>query len=133
MKSILNEYKAIVGNNRGDPLVIDPHVANIVKGVSALTASFRLVQLEQCRGVLEASCLRDLHADKLHEAILANLRKLSFTTTGSGQSHDDHPNHHYFTPEGRLISTKRLVYIIDQEDGLQRVFIMPKLKIKFYF
>ena len=33
MKSILNEYKAIVGRGT-DPVVIDPHVANIVKGVS---------------------------------------------------------------------------------------------------
>ena len=33
MKSILNEYKAIVGRGN-DPVVIDPHVANIVKGVS---------------------------------------------------------------------------------------------------
>ena len=67
------------------------------------------------------SCLRDLHADKLHEAILANLKKLSFATMGSGQIHDDHPNHHFFTPEGHLVSTKRLVYIVDQDDGLQRV------------
>ena len=41
-----------------------------------------------------------------------NLKKLSFTTMGSGQLHDDQPNHHYFTPEGRLISTKRLIYVI---------------------
>ena len=40
---------------------------------------------------------------------------------GSGQIHDDHPNHHFFTPEGHLVSTKRLVYIVDQDDGLQRV------------
>lgn len=120
MKSILNEYKAIV--KRNDPIIIDAHVANIVKGVSALTAAFRLVQLERCRGNREASCLRDLHADKLHEAILDNLKKLSFTTmAGSGQVHDDHPNHHYFSPEGRLVSTKRLVYIVDQHEGLQRV------------
>ena len=35
MKSLLNEYKANLGQN--DPIVIDPHVANIVKAVSALT------------------------------------------------------------------------------------------------
>ena len=78
------------------------------------------------------SCLRDLHADKLHEAILSNLKKLSFATMGSGQIHDDHPNHHFFTPEGHLVSTKRLVYIVDQDDGLQRVsyyqVIIPLIK-----
>ena len=46
---------------------------------------------------------------------------------GSGQIHDDHPNHHFFTPDGRLVSTKRLVYIIDQEDGLQRVRIQIRI------
>ena len=122
MKSILNEYKALVGRSgQNEPLIIDPHVANIVKGVSALTASFRLVQLEKCRQNPEASCLRQLQSDKLHEEILGNLKKLSFTTMGSGQIHDNQPNHHYFTPEGRLISTKRLVYIVDTDDGLQRV------------
>lgn len=119
MRSLLNEYKSAVGNQAD--IIIDPHVANIVKGVSALTAAFRLVQLDRCSGVKEASCLRQLHADRLHEAILANLRKLSFTTMGSGQIHDDHPNHHHFTPDGRLVSTKRLVYIVDEEYGLQRV------------
>ena len=123
MKSILNEYKALIGRNQ--PIVVDPHVANIVKGVSALTAAFRLVQLDRCAGVPDASCLRQLHADRLHEAILGNLKKLSFTTMGSGQLHDNQPNHHYFTPEGRLVSTKRLIYIIDQEDGLQRVSFVP--------
>ena len=28
----------------------DPHVSFVVKAVSALTAAFRLVQLEQCAG-----------------------------------------------------------------------------------
>ena len=119
MKSLLNEYKSTLG--RDEPIVIDPHVANIVKAVSALTAAFRLVQLDRCKGQRDAACLRQLHADKLHEAILGNLKKLSFTTMGSGQIHDEHPNHHHFTPDGRLISTKRLVYIIDGQDGLQRV------------
>ena len=31
----------------------DPHVSFVVKAVSALTAAFRLVQLEQCVGELE--------------------------------------------------------------------------------
>ena len=119
MRSLLNEYKSKVGHK--EAVIIDPHVANIVKGVSALTAAFRLVQLGQCRGNQEASCLRTLRADKLHEAILGNLKKLSFTTMGSGQIRDTSPNHHYFTPDGRLISTQRLVYIIDRDDGLQRV------------
>ena len=43
---------------------------NIIFFISALTASFRLVQLDQCRGNADASCMRDLRADKLHEAIL---------------------------------------------------------------
>lgn len=87
------------------------------------------MQLDRCRGNADASCLRDLHADKLHEAILANLKKLSFATMGSGQIHDDHPNHHFFTPEGHLVSTKRLVYIVDQEDGLQRVRYYTVVKL----
>ena len=91
MKSLLNEYKANLGQN--DPIVIDPHVANIVKAVSALTgksfilhfiillhqniliisAAFRLVQLDRCKGQKDAGCLRELHADKLHEAILGKI------------------------------------------------------------
>ena len=78
MKSLLNEYKSSLGIQ--EPIVIDPHVANIVKAVSALTAAFRLVQLDRCKGHRDAACLRELHADKLHEAILANLKKLSFQT-----------------------------------------------------
>ena len=141
MRSLLNEYKSNVGHK--EAVIIDPHVANIVKGVSALTAAFRLVQLGQCTGNQDASCLRQLRADKLHEAILGNLKKLSFTTMGSGQARDTSPNHHFFTPDGSLVSTQRLVYIIDRDDGLQRVRIIiigfffcfvffEKLNIKFY-
>ena len=122
MRSLLNEYKSNVGHK--EAVIIDPHVANIVKGVSALTAAFRLVQLGQCTGNQDASCLRQLRADKLHEAILGNLKKLSFTTMGSGQARDTSPNHHFFTPDGSLVSTQRLVYIIDRDDGLQRVRIV---------
>ena len=43
---------------------------------------------------------------------------------GSGHIHDGHPNHHFFTPEGRLVSTKRLVYIVDQDEGMQRVMFI---------
>ena len=71
--------------------------------------------IEKCDYLIDA-----LKACKLNK-YQANLKKLSFTTMGSGQIHDDHPNHHFFTPEGRLVSTKRLVYIVDQDDGLQRV------------
>jgi hypothetical protein len=121
MKGLLNEYKSAVG--RDAPVVINPQVSNVVKAVSAITAAFRLVQLDQCTGIKDASCLRDLNGDRLHEGILNNLRKLSFTTMASGQEPDEQPTHHHFTPEGRLVSTKRLVYIIDQDDGLQRVII----------
>ena len=80
MKSLLNEYKSLIGRNQ--PIVVDPHVANIVKGVSALTAAFRLVQLDRCIGVQDASCLRELHADRLHEAILGTRGPCSAYTSG---------------------------------------------------
>ena len=35
----------------------DPHVSFVVKAVSALTAAFRLVQLERCIGKLEGTSL----------------------------------------------------------------------------
>jgi hypothetical protein len=36
----------------------DPHVSFVVKAVSALTAAFRLVQLEQCVGNLKGAYIR---------------------------------------------------------------------------
>ena len=47
MKSILNEYKAIVGRGT-DPVVIDPHVANIVKGVSGKYIMSRIHIKDDC-------------------------------------------------------------------------------------
>ena len=53
-------------------------VSFVVKAVSALTAAFRLVQLDHCSQSVLASCLRQVHPD-LHEDILSNFSKLSLS------------------------------------------------------
>jgi hypothetical protein len=47
----------------------DPHVSFVVKAVSALTAAFRLVQLDHCSQSVNAACLKEVDTD-LHEDIL---------------------------------------------------------------
>jgi hypothetical protein len=99
----------------------DPHVSFVVKAVSAITAAFRLVQLEQCRGEEVVSCLNRLYDNGLHESILRNLRKLSFSSMmPRGQGQDEQTQHH-FNRNGRLVANKQLIYSIDQDDGLQSV------------
>jgi hypothetical protein len=100
----------------------DPQVSFVIKAVSALTAAFRLVQLDHCATNVKASCLRQVHGD-LHEDILSNLRKLSFS---SMVPHRSSPmsvegTQHHFTRNGRLVANKQLVYTIDHRDGLQSV------------
>jgi hypothetical protein len=58
----------------------------VVKAVSALTAAFRLVQLDSCGQEVEAACLRQL-SPGLHHGILANLHKLSFTSMAGSATH----------------------------------------------
>lgn len=97
----------------------DAQVSFVVKAVSALTAAFRLVQLDHCSQSVLASCLRTVHPD-LHEEILANLRKLSFTSMGSSPTEVKGTQHH-FTRNGRLVANKQLVFQIDQEVGMESV------------
>lgn len=97
----------------------DAQVSFVVKAVSALTAAFRLVQLDHCSQSVSASCLRQVHPD-LHEDILTNLRKLSFTSMGSAPTEVKGTQHH-FTRNGRLVANKQLVFQINQEVGMESV------------
>ncbi len=106
----------------------DPQVSFVVKAVSALTAAFRLAQLDRCAdGRVESSCLRKVRGgDELHESILGNLRKLSFSPPvmrgdrGSGGKEVEGTQHH-FTRNGRLVANKQQVYSIDRYSGLKQV------------
>ena len=97
----------------------DAQVSFVVKAVSALTAAFRLVQLNHCSNTVLASCLRQVHPD-LHEDILTNLRKLSFTSMGSAPTEVKGTQHH-FTRNGRLVANKQLVFQINQQVGMESV------------
>ena len=100
----------------------DPHISFVVKAVSALTAAFRLVQLDHCTTNVQASCLRKVHAD-LHEDILDNLRKLSFSSMmphGTSVKEVEGTQHH-FTRNGRLVANKQMVYVIDRKEGLHLI------------
>ena len=99
----------------------DPHVSFVVKAVSALTAAFRLVQLDHCAANIKAECLRKVHGD-LHEDIQGNLRKLSFSSMMSkkGTASVGGTQHH-FTRNGRLVANKQIVYMIDIKEGLESV------------
>ena len=99
--------------------VLDTQVSFVVKAVSALTAAFRLVQLDHCSQSVLASCLRQVHPD-LHEDILTNLRKLSFTSMGTAPTEVKGTQHH-FTRNGRLVANKQLVFQINQEVGMESV------------
>ena len=80
---------------------------------------------------------------KLHENVLGNLKKLSFTSSGShskkpirhGQSHERQGNRKrpqkinkddtdfHFSQSGRLVAGRQLVYLIDDEQGKDQVSI----------
>lgn len=95
----------------------DPFVSFVVKAVTALTAAFRLVQLDRCAGNIEVACLRSVGGDP-HEAILGNLHKLSF----SSMTGEDGVTQHHFARNGRLVASKQLLYTIgDGWDGLEPV------------
>ena len=94
-------------------------VSFVVKAVSALTAAFRLVQLDSCGQSVEAACLRRVAPD-LHDDILENLHKLSFTSMASGLTEVDGTRHH-FTKGGRLVANKQIVYTIVEDKGLEPV------------
>ena len=49
----------------------DPQVSFVVKAVSALTAAFRLVQLDHCTDDVRARCLRKIRGEELHDDIMA--------------------------------------------------------------
>lgn len=97
----------------------DAQVSFVVKAVSALTAAFRLVQLDHCQESVKSSCLRQVHSD-LHEDILTNLRKLSFTSMGTAPTEVKGTQHH-FTRNGRLVANKQLVFQINQDIGMESV------------
>ena len=56
----------------------------------------------------------------LHNEILDNLHKLSFTSMGGGLAEVEGTRHH-FTPGGRLVANKQIVYTIAQQSRLQPV------------
>ena len=105
----------------------DPHVSFVVKAVSALTAAFRLVQLENCgqlAGGQPSDCLRRVHP-RLHEDILSNMRKLSFRSMGGqpGAFGADQSTRHHFSRNGRLVANKQLVYKIHEDMGIASVSV----------
>lgn len=103
----------------------DPYVSFVVKAVSALTAAFRLVQLDHCAQdvAVKAACVRQVH-DHLHDEIMANLKKLSFSSMmPKGYAELDGTQHH-FTSNGRLVANKQQVYLIDRNFGLDQVCTM---------
>lgn len=100
--------------------VQDPHVSFVVKAVSALTAAFRLVQLDHCAGNVKASCLREVH-ENLHTDILGNIKKLSFNMMAKGTPLEVEGTQHHFTRNGKLITNKQILYIIDAHNGLETI------------
>ena len=113
----------------------DPQVSFVVKAVSALAAAFRLVQLDHCLEDVRASCLREVRGDDLHEDILGNLRKLSFSSM-SPQSRMVDGSEHHFTRSGRLVANKQFMYLIDyyrtEEHGLESVSLMFLSSLKTF-
>ena len=97
----------------------DPHVSFVVKAVSALTAAFRLVQLDNCGVGPGPECLRRVHP-RLHEDILSNMRKLSFRSMGQPGLEQGATRHH-FSRNGRLVANKQLVYKIREDMGIASV------------
>ncbi len=105
----------------------DAQVSFVVKAVSALTAAFRLVQLDHCVNNVEAACLREVD-DNLHEDISTNLRKLSFSSMmphGDGgpgrKAKEVEGTQHHFTRNGKLVANKQQIYLIDKSTGLEQV------------
>ena len=79
---------------------------------------------------MEVGCLRSVAPD-LHNGILDNLHKLSFTSM-SGPSQEVPGTRHHFTEGGRLVASKQIVYRVDTA-GLDPVIIMLLLILKIFF
>ena len=81
---------------------------------------------------MEVGCLRSVAPD-LHNGILDNLHKLSFTSM-SGPSQEVPGTRHHFTEGGRLVASKQIVYRVDTA-GLDPVClcIMLLLILKIFF
>lgn len=99
----------------------DPHVSFVVKAVSALTAAFRLVQLDLCGDEPTTSCFKQINRD-LHSQILKNLRKLSFSSMLPYGKAEARTQHH-FAGNGRLVANRQLLYVIDKDTGIDDVSI----------
>ena len=78
---------------------------------------------------MEVGCLRSVAPD-LHNGILDNLHKLSFTSM-SGPSQEVPGTRHHFTEGGRLVASKQIVYRVDTA-GLDPV-IITLLFLKIFF
>ncbi len=108
----------------------DPQVSFVVKAVSALTAAFRLAQLERCSSSTTSSCLgRVPDEDELHESILDNLRKLSFSppammASDRSAATEVEGTQHHFTRNGRLVANRQQVYAVDRANGLDEVSVL---------
>jgi hypothetical protein len=63
--------------------------------------------------------LKQVHTG-LHEDILQNLKKLSFTSV-PGYPVEVEGTQHHFTRNGRLVANKQLVFQIDQNEGTSAV------------
>ena len=105
----------------------DPHVSYVVKAVSALAAAFRLAQLDHCSAEASQDCFDSVqNEEELHENILANLRKLSFSSRLNNNDDDEkvqevEGTQHHFTRNGRLVANKQHLFTIDRRNGLEMV------------
>ena len=98
----------------------DPYISFVVKAVSALTAAYRLSELER----QSDNVISDLD---LHERVLDNLKKLSFTSMMKkfdvvNDDHDEEEDHRqHFSSTGRLVAGRQQIFRVDHELGLQQV------------
>ena len=121
-------------------------VSFVVKAVSALTAAFRLVQLDSCGQVsqdvviiidpsiltvqsVEVECLRSVSPD-LHNDILDNLHKLSFTSMAGEAGSEAGGTRHHFTKGGRLVASKQIIYTVARQTGLEPVSRQRKYELR---
>ena len=69
---------------------------------------------------VEVECLRSVAPD-LHNDILDNLHKLSFTSMAGEAGTEAGGTRHHFTKGGRLVASKQIIYTVSEQTGLKPV------------
>lgn len=103
----------------------DPYISFVVKAVSALTAAYRLAQLDRCSTSIaqEADCLT-VNPEDLHERVLDNLKKLSFSSMMKKKTSEvdgDDEERQHFSSSGRLVAGRQQIFVVDRDQGLKQV------------